>query len=236
MKMISIKDYLKADTTDISNLILTYYKKIGMSDRGFLFYLQLLSYNQQGNPFPDLSVISDTMNIPVDELFQTLQELIDKGFLKIETKTNSQGRQEDSYDLTLVFERLASYLEQQNQKEKEVSKENDISQLYQTFETEFGRPLSPIEFETIQSWLTIDKYATELIQLALREAVLNQAYSLKYIDRILLAWERKNLTSKQQIQADQKKRTAQIENKQENEEEEELPHIPMFNWLNPNQK
>ena len=44
----------------------------------------------------------------------------------------------------------------------------------------------------------------ELIRLALREAVLNQAYSLKYIDRILLAWERKNITTKEQVAADQK--------------------------------
>lgn len=233
--MISIKDYLKADTTTISNLVMTHYKKIGMSDKGFLFYLQLLSYNQQGNPFPDLSVISDTMGTSVDELFQELQELIDRGFLAIETKTNKQGQQEDLYDLSLVFDRLSIYFEQQDNEEKKASKENEISRMYQTFETEFGRPLSPIEFETIQSWLTIDKYSVELIQLALREAVLNQAYSLKYIDRILLAWERKNFTSKQQIQEDQKKRTAKIESKQV-VEEEELPHIPMFNWLNPNQK
>lgn len=235
--MISIKDYLKVGSTEVSNLLMTYYKKIGMSDRGFLFYLQLLSYNQKGNPFPDLSVISNTMSTPVDELFQTLQELIDKGFLAIETSTNKQGQQEDRYDLTLIYDRIANFLEQQEKQEKEVSKENEISQLYQTFETEFGRPLSPIEFETIQSWLTIDHYSVELIQLALREAVLNQAYSLKYIDRILLAWERKNLTSKQQIQQDQRKRTAKIESKQEVEsDEEELPHIPMFNWLNPSQK
>ena len=71
--MISIKDYLKVGSTEVSNLLMTYYKKIGMSDRGFLFYLQLLSYNQKGNPFPDLSVISNTMSTPVDELFQTLQ-------------------------------------------------------------------------------------------------------------------------------------------------------------------
>lgn len=234
--MISIKDYLKAGTTEVSNLLMKNYKKIGMSDQGFLFYLQLLSYNQQGNPFPDLSVISNTMSKSVDEMFQTLQELIDKGFLAIETRTNNQGQQEDRYDLTLVYDRLSSFLEQQERQEKEKSKENEISQLYQTFETEFGRPLSPIEFETIQSWLTIDHYSVELIQLALREAVLNQAYSLKYIDRILLAWERKNLTSKQQVQADQRKRTVKIEGKQEVESEEELPHIPMFNWLNPGQK
>ncbi len=36
----------------------------------------------------------------------------------------------------------------------------------------------------IGQWLNTDHYSPELIRLALREAVLNQAYSLKYIDRI----------------------------------------------------
>ena len=233
--MLSIKDFLNADMTTVSNLLLTYYKKIGMSDREFLFYLQLLNYNQAGNPFPDLGIIADTMDIPVDELFQTLQQLIDKGFISIETNINQRGQQEDRYDLSLIYERLSGFLDQQNQKEVAVTKENEISQLYQTFETEFGRPLSPIEYETIQNWLTVDKYELELLQLALREAVLNQAYSLKYIDRILLAWERKNLTSKAQVQEDQKKRMVKIEEKQQVVEEEELPHIPLYNWLNPNQ-
>lgn len=233
--MLSIKDFLKADSTTVSNLLLTYYQKIGMSDRDFLFYLQLLNYNQSGNPFPDLGVISETMSVSVDELFQTLQNLIDKGFISIETSLNEKGQQEDRYDLTLIYDRLSAFLEQQNQKEVEVSKENEIAQLYQTFETEFGRPLSPIEYETIQNWLTVDHYSLDLIHLALREAVLNQAYSLKYIDRILLAWERKNLKSKEQVQQDQKKRMVKIEEKQPIEKEEELPHIPLYNWLNPNQ-
>lgn len=233
--MLSIKDFLKADSTTVSNLLLNYYQKIGMSDRDFLFYLQLLNYNQSGNPFPDLGVISETMSVSVDELFQTLQNLIDKGFISIETSLNEKGQQEDRYDLTLIYDRLSAFLEQQNQKEVEVSKENEIAQLYQTFETEFGRPLSPIEYETIQNWLTVDHYSLDLIHLALREAVLNQAYSLKYIDRILLAWERKNLKSKEQVQQDQKKRMVKIEEKQPIEKEEELPHIPLYNWLNPNQ-
>lgn len=234
--MISIKEFLKADLTNISNLLLKHYKKIGMTDREFLFYLQLLGFNQSGNSFPDLSVISKIMDVPVDELFQNLQTLIDKGFISIETMVNKQGQTEDRYDLTLIYERLTDYLEQQNKQKEVLSKEKEITDLYQSFETEFGRPLSPIEYETIQNWLSVDRYETELILLALREAVLNQAYSLKYIDRILLAWERKNLTSKEQVQRDQKSRLSKIENKRQEVEEEVLPHIPMHNWLNPNQK
>ena len=55
---------------------------------------------------------------------------------------------------------------------------------------------SAIEYQRISQWLEEDKYQPDLIQFALREAVLNQAYSLNYIDRILLSWERKNITSK----------------------------------------
>ncbi len=74
------------------------------------------------------------------------------------------------------------------------------------FESEFGRPLSAIEYQRISQWLEEDKYQPDLIQFALREAVLNQAYSLNYIDRILLSWERKNITSKEQVEEEQKRR------------------------------
>ncbi|HCM90053.1 MULTISPECIES: DnaD domain protein [Vagococcus] len=234
--MLSIKDFLKADMTTISNLLLTNYKKIGLSDQEFLFYIQLLKCSQEGNYFPDLNLVSEVMTTPVEDLYRLLQGLNDKGAISIETLMNQQGQTEDRYDLTLIYDKLANYLEQQQEKEVQIKSENKVTTLFQTFEIEFGRPLSPIEYETIQSWLNQDKYEVELIELALREAVLNQAYSLKYIDRILLSWERKNLKSKQQVQQDQKKRLSQIDAQNEsNNKEEELPFVPLHNWLNPNQ-
>ncbi|HAJ54872.1 MAG TPA: DNA replication protein DnaD, partial [Lactobacillus sp.] len=77
--------------------------------------------------------------------------------------------------------------------------------VFNQIEIEFGRPLSPIEQETIRDWLTTDHYLPEVILLALREAVLNSAYSLKYMDRILLNWERRHLKTAQQVQADIKR-------------------------------
>ena len=88
----------------------------------------------------------------------------------------------------------------------------------------------------IGQWLITDHYSPELIRLALREAVLNQAYSLKYIDRILLAWERKNITTKEQVAADQKKRKdsmIQNEIEQQGQTQESLPKVTLHNWLNP---
>ena len=57
-----------------------------------------------------------------------------------------------------------------------------------------------IEREEIAQWLSIDHYTPEIIELALREAVLSQAYSLKYIDRILLNWQRHNLKTTDEVE------------------------------------
>ncbi len=88
----------------------------------------------------------------------------------------------------------------------------------------------------IGQWLETDHYQPELIRLALREAVLNQAYSLKYIDRILLAWERKNITTKEQVAEDQKRRKQaliQKEIEQQGAQNEPIPKVTLHNWLNP---
>ncbi|WP_406603098.1 DnaD domain-containing protein [Latilactobacillus sakei] len=52
--------------------------------------------------------------------------------------------------------------------------------------------------------MDLDHYSAELIQLAVREAVLNQVYSLKYVDKILLNWQKQNIQTKEDLQAYQK--------------------------------
>ena len=189
--MLSIREYLEASETTISNLLFDHYQKIGLKDDEFLFLLQLFRSQNAGDLFPDLMAIAETMGKTPDTIYKLLNQLVSRGFIK---------------------------------------------QLYQGFEKEFGRPLSPIELEMIGQWLNTDHYSPELIRLALREAVLNQAYSLKYIDRILLAWERKNITTKEQVAADQKKRKdsmIQNEIEQQGQTQESLPKVTLHNWLNP---
>ncbi|WP_245884552.1 DnaD domain-containing protein [Tumebacillus permanentifrigoris] len=72
--------------------------------------------------------------------------------------------------------------------------------VYNAFEKEFGRPLSPMEFEEIRDyWLPV--YPRELIVRALREAVLNQARHMKYVNNILVAWWDKKWTTPEAVEA-----------------------------------
>lgn len=232
--MLEIKDYFKAGEVPISNLILEHYQKIGLTDEEFLFWLQLLRLQSKGDFFPDLAEIGRVMGKSVDTIYKLLNQLVSRGFLLIETHQNHQGKMMDTYDLTPIFDKISLLKNQQKmQKQKQDSKEV-VKKLFQSFEKEFGRQLSPIELESINSWLEEDHYSPELIYLALREAVLNQAYSLKYIDRILLSWERKNIRTKEQVAEDQNKRKQVLRQKEilkQQLQEEAPPKIVLHNWL-----
>ncbi|MDO5109010.1 MAG: DnaD domain protein [Erysipelotrichaceae bacterium] len=66
------------------------------------------------------------------------------------------------------------------------------SSLFDTFETEFGRPLSNMEMTKISDWnRTTDK---KLILYALRQASAYQHLSIHYIDKILNDWKTEGKT------------------------------------------
>ncbi|MDZ7835831.1 MAG: DnaD domain protein [Alkalibacterium sp.] len=125
-----------------------------------------------------------------------------KKVLTIETRSDEEGKTVDEFSFDLLYEKLTTLI-LQDMKQEESEKEVLASKnLYQLFEEEFGRSLSAMEIQTLNMWIDEDKYRPELIEMALREAVLNQVYSLKYIDRILLTWEKKNIRTKEQVEKD----------------------------------
>lgn len=71
--------------------------------------------------------------------------------------------------------------------------------LFTIFEKEFGRPLSPMECETISGWVDQDNYPEELILLALKESVFAGKIHFRYIDRILLEWARNRVKNAQDV-------------------------------------
>ncbi|WP_125981587.1 DnaD domain-containing protein [Loigolactobacillus iwatensis] len=229
--------FINAGETAISNLLLAHFHELGLTNDEFLLYLQLESFHSGGNDFPDMTVIADRLHLATSQVYQMLHRLIQKKVLEIQTSQDKSGRSQDHYDFSLLYDKLATLSLQQTQQVATAKKDDSRQKLFEAIEAEFGRPLSPIELETIGAWLDEDHYQPEVIELALREAVLNQAYSLKYMDRILLSWERKHLTTKQQIQQEKQKRTQREPNtKQSASTTNNGPQIPMYNWADPDEQ
>ena len=231
----TLREFLRQGNTVISNLVLKNYKKLGMTDTEFILYLQLNSYLQKGETFPELENIAKSLQISVNDVYTQLHNLIEKKILKIETIVNQQGQKTDSYSIDFLYQKLDSLIDEEKKELLNVSAEKDRQKIFNAFQVEFGRDLSPIELEMINDWIEEDKYKTDLILLALREAVLSQAYNLKYIDRILLSWEKQGIRSKVDVENLKKAREKKKENintiSNNNRNKENKPKIPLTKWL-----
>ena len=190
--------------------MIAYYPQLNISDAELLLIIQLEAFNQRGEAFPSNEKIAANTNLSVIDVGNLIQRLIDRNYLTIEQTTDSQDKIGNRYSLDKLYDALDKYIDQNiiikdHEKNKKVAVTDDLSNnplnyLSRKVEVEFGRYLSPIEREEIAQWLSVDHYAPEIIELALREAVLSQAYSLKYIDRVLLNWQRHNLKTPAEIE------------------------------------
>ena len=83
---------------------------------------------------------------------------------------------------------------------KHKNNNNIIINIYDFVEQNFGRTLSPVEYEEINNWND-----TELTRYAIKQAVLSNKCGTKYISRILSAYERENIKTVQQAQERERK-------------------------------
>ncbi len=223
---VEIKDFLAYGSTTLSNSLWLYYHKMGVTDSEFLLYLQLNYFQQQGNFFPQPEELAFHLGKKVQEVYELLDALQKKKWISLETLTDEHQMKYDQYDLTPFYDQLELFLQKEGKKQQQIKELSQVKELYRTFEQEFSRSLSPFELEMVAQWLNDDHYSPELIKLALKEAVLNQAYSLKYMDRILLNWEKKNITTPKQVEKEQQRREEDIP-----KTSTEIPDIPFAPWL-----
>ncbi|WP_125768017.1 DnaD domain-containing protein [Companilactobacillus furfuricola] len=196
--------FLNSGSTNISNLIIANYHNLGMNEQELIIYLNLQMYAQKGNYFPMVQNIAQNTGFDESEIYNLLQEMIKLGIIELKTVVENH-QQRDIYSLTPVYERLKALFIQQANNDSQQKLMSDTQELFKKIEVEFGRPISPIEQEQVHQWIDDDHYSIQLIGLALREAVLNQAYSLKYMDRILISWEKSNIKTAEQLQERRKK-------------------------------
>ncbi|MCH5461441.1 DnaD domain protein [Lactobacillus sp. LC28-10] len=222
---------IKSGQTNVATLLLEHYRELGMSNTEFLIYLQIKSYNDRGISFPQTETIAKSVGLTDNQIFQELHTMIGKRLMQIDTVQQPGQLARDSYDFTLLYEKLAQYVKKLQTETVTSQVNNDRETIFNQIETEFGRPLSPIELEMISQWLDKDHYQVGVIRLALKEAVLNQVYNLKYMDRILLSWQKKHLTTPEQVQQEREHRQqnqAPTSTNKSLKKQNNLPDIPIF--------
>lgn len=109
--------------------------------------------------------------------------------------------------------------------------ESNEVELYRIFEREFGRIMSPFEVQMISEWN--GKFHTDVIKLALREAIIRNVKQMKYIDRILLNWEQAGVTTVSEAIEISKRyeRKVTVDRTVQTATRETIPNGLFYNWL-----
>lgn len=192
----------------IPNYFIKYYKKFDLENNELLMLIYLLNCNEK--LILDNKKISKDLYLEENEVLNIISSLIEKNYISIEMSKNN-GIIEEYISLDLFYEKINSYL-------IENDKKDNSSDIYSKFEKEFGRTLSPVEYETINKWIE-SNIPLELIEAALKEAILSGVNSIRYIDKILFEWNKKGY-----------KTSSDIVNK--NKKDEYIEEIYDYDWLN----
>lgn len=188
-KVISI---LKDKPVVIPRILLNNYKKLNISDSELIMIMVLLSFGDKITYNPE--EFAKEINGDKHQVMNIINNLIHKNIISLEIeRVNKKANEYLSLDL--LYDKLFNLII-----DKKEEKEIDIS-IFDTFEKELGRTLSPMEYGQIQEWITSGN-SEEMIACALREAVLNGVSNLRYIDSILNDWKKKGYKNKNDVLKD----------------------------------
>ena len=196
----------------VPNYVLLFAKEASLDSNALILLIYFL--NQKNKDIFNYKKILNDLAFTEKELLESISVLKDKKILSISMEKNESGILEERVDISSFYDIIFSKF-----LEEEKEKAND-SNLYSEFEKEFGRTLSPMEYEIINSWLE-SKISNDLILAALKEAVFNGVSNLRYIDKILFEWNKKGI-----------KKPDDINKVKKDEEEDKNESFYEYDWLN----
>lgn len=221
----------------IPQLFFKHYSELNIQDDEALIILHLLTFEQEGIDFPTPNDLMQRTNFQLTAISQIIQRLMQKGFVEISQSTDDSGRLAEKYSIYPLWERLLDLLQSKAQQQVSTANKLDEAKIFQLFEQELGRLLSPMEIETIGMWMDLDQHSPEIIKAALKEAVLADKVNLRYIDRILIEWKKRNIKTLAQIEKHSeqyRKNTmaaAPIQPVHQQETVQKTEKVSFYNWL-----
>jgi DNA replication protein len=234
-----LQTWLERGSVSISQLFFQFYNELQISDAEAMLIMHLNAFHEEGNEFPTPANIAQRMSMTENMISTSMQRLMQKGFMEIHQKLDDKGVLYEVISLLPLWNRLLDCVLVKKENDKNEMEKIKEGQLFQLFEQEFGRFLSPMETEMISMWLDQDGHSPEVIRRALKEAVLSQKLSLRYIDRILFEWKKNNVKTPEDAEKLSHnfrkniipKNTDHQPMKKETDQSSPTSNVPFYNWL-----
>ena len=211
-----VLDMVKTKNLVIPGMLFFHLEELGLKYDELYVIIYILNLT---NKEFDMVTMSSELNMKPKELLRIVNELTEKNYVKLDL-VKKENNVCEHFNLDGLYNKLAFNIIGKEEKEEIQEPTNT---LFDEFEKEFKRPLTPKEFQIINAWKEVG-YTEELIILALHEATYNGAYSVAYIDKVLSTWDNKGIKTAKDVE----------KNRQEfNKKKEEIEEIDEeYDWLN----
>lgn len=219
MKNSKLIDIFKDGNMVVPLFLLKNYKKLDLKLEEFVFLIYL--YNLGDRCIFNPSKYVEDLGWDLKDVMNLIDLLTEKRFIQVEVLKGEKGLKEEVVLLDSFYEKIALLTIGEV-----VEEESHSSDIFTMIEKEFGRTLSPIEYEIIKAWL--DNHIEEdVIREAVKEATYNGVSNLRYIDKILYEWGKAGIHSAEDVEAMRKKGRKEKAEKDENIDME----IVDWNWF-----
>ena len=199
MKGTQFMDVFKQGFLVIPLYFLRQYKKLKIDLEEFMFLMYLYQFGNKSAFNP--AKYTEELEIDSSKVMEYIGTLTEKKLIQVEVVKNDKGLMEEVVLLDGLYRKF-SLLMVEDTNEKNANYQSNI---FEIVEKEFGRTLSPIEYEIIKAWLDHD-ISEDLIKEAIKEAIFNGVSNLRYIDKILYEWGKIGIQTVKDVENHRKKR------------------------------
>ncbi len=178
--------------------------------------LLLIYLTNQEHPELDLKLINKITTMSNEEIINSFNTLMEKNLISTNIIKNGD-RIDEEISLDGIYKLAATNIN------KKITK-NQEKNIFELFENEFARPLTPMEYELINAWIE-SGINEDLIKEALKEATYNGVNNFRYIDKILYEWGKKGYKTIDDVNKNKMKKE---------EKNEKSVSFFEYNWLDEN--
>lgn len=204
--IIDFTQKMLSDTAVFPYILIHDYKKLGIDEKQLITLLRILHpFFRRGSL--SLEDIGQEFSVSTDDAWGIITPFLDKRLLEenpIDNTFTCSGIINCFYENWITGQRkknsrsgVKHLAMKPSNGEREIIR--NLTQLFHSFEKELGKNLSPIQSEEIRSWLEKDNLSPELIEEALKRAVLQDKRSFAYIKSILKNWRQAGYSDLQAV-------------------------------------
>jgi len=178
-----IKELFLIKTLNFHKLILHFYNELTLTENELRILLKLFDLLNENNNGLSIKELAEMTLVETDIVAETVNQLLEKGFLAIEIETAENKKAKEIYNLDQTFVKIETLLKKSINPSTFVQ-EMGISAVIDFITKELGRNLSSFEISIVRKWQS-ENISTELIKDVLTDSLKKGRLNLQIVDSII---------------------------------------------------